>query len=76
MFSPPRNQKILKKNKPETTTLEVQDLAEAGAREDNNLNMLRETLLSEKQNLAQVETELKGRKVPLVLLPDPQESES
>ncbi|XP_014943619.2 organic solute transporter subunit beta [Leopardus geoffroyi] len=71
-----RNQKILRKNKPETTTLEVQDLAEAGAREDNNLNMLRETLLSEKQNLAQVETELKGRKVPLVLLPDPQESES
>ncbi|XP_046930903.1 organic solute transporter subunit beta [Lynx rufus] len=70
-----RNQKILRKNKPETT-LEVQDLAEAGAREDNNLNMLRETLLSEKQNLAQVETELKGRKVPLVLLPDPQESES
>ncbi|XP_025775793.1 organic solute transporter subunit beta [Puma concolor] len=65
-----------RKNKPETTTLEVQDLAEAGAREDNNLNMLRETLLSEKQNLAQVETELKGRKVPLVLLPDPQESES
>lgn len=51
-------------------------MAEAGAREDNNLNMLRETLLSEKQNLAQVETELKGRKVPLVLLPDPQESES
>ncbi|XP_040348920.1 organic solute transporter subunit beta [Herpailurus yagouaroundi] len=71
-----RNQKTLRKNKPETTTLEVQDLAEAGAREDNNLNMLRETLLSEKQNLAQVETELKGRKVPLVLLPDPQESES
>ncbi|GAB5572372.1 organic solute transporter subunit beta [Prionailurus iriomotensis] len=72
----PQNQKILRKNKPETTTLEVQDLAEAGAREDNNLNMLRETLLSEKQNLAQVETELKGRKVSLVLLPDPQESES
>ncbi|XP_042797637.1 organic solute transporter subunit beta [Panthera pardus] len=71
-----RNQKTLRKNKLETTTLEVQDLAEAGAREDNNLNMLRETLLSEKQNLAQVETELKGRKVPLVLLPDPQESES
>ncbi|XP_029807365.1 organic solute transporter subunit beta [Suricata suricatta] len=71
-----RNQKMLRKNKPETQTPELQDLTEAGAREDNNVNMLRETLLSEKQNLAQVEIELKEREMPRVLFPDPQESES
>ncbi|XP_039076086.1 organic solute transporter subunit beta [Hyaena hyaena] len=65
-----------RKNKPEIQTTELQDLAEAGAREDNNVNMLRETLLSEKQNSAQVEIELKEREMPWVLLPDPQESES
>ncbi|KAF0886023.1 OSTB protein, partial [Crocuta crocuta] len=71
-----RNQKILRKNKPETQTTELQDLAESGAIEDNNVNMLKETLLSEKQNSAQVEIELKEREMPWVLLPDPQESES
>lgn len=55
---------------------EVLYLAEAGTKDENNLNILRETLLSEKPNLAQVEIELKDRDVPLVLLPDPQESES
>uniref|UniRef100_A0A452U8T3 Solute carrier family 51 subunit beta n=1 Tax=Ursus maritimus TaxID=29073 RepID=A0A452U8T3_URSMA len=57
-------------------TPEVQDEAEAETRDDNNLNILRETLLSEKHNLAQVETELKEGDVPPVLLPDPQESET
>lgn len=75
-FSPPRNQKLLGKNKPEKQTPEVQDEAEAETRDDNNLNILRETLLSEKHNLAQVETELKEGDVPPVLLPDPQESET
>ncbi|XP_077604826.1 organic solute transporter subunit beta [Crocuta crocuta] len=65
-----------RKNKPETQTTELQDLAESGAIEDNNVNMLKETLLSEKQNSAQVEIELKEREMPWVLLPDPQESES
>lgn len=51
-------------------------MAEAGVREDNNLNMLRETLLSEKQNVAQVEIELKEREVPVVFLLDSRESES
>ncbi|XP_008706811.1 organic solute transporter subunit beta [Ursus maritimus] len=71
-----RNQKLLGKNKPEEQTPEVQDEAEAETRDDNNLNILRETLLSEKHNLAQVETELKEGDVPPVLLPDPQESET
>lgn len=61
---------------PEKQTPEVLYLAEAGTKDENNLNILRETLLSEKPNLAQVEIELKDRDVPLVLLPDPQESES
>lgn len=61
---------------PEKQTSEVLDLVEAGIKDDNNLSILRETLLSEKPNLAQVETELKERDVPSVLLPDPQESES
>ncbi|XP_035943110.1 organic solute transporter subunit beta isoform X1 [Halichoerus grypus] len=66
-----RNQKLLGKNKPE-----LQDLAEAETRDDNNLNILRETLLSEKHNLAQVAIELKEADAPLALLPDPQESET
>ncbi|XP_015996536.2 organic solute transporter subunit beta [Rousettus aegyptiacus] len=68
-----RDQKMLP---PEKQTPEVLYLAEAGTKDENNLNILRETLLSEKPNLAQVEIELKDRDVPLVLLPDPQESES
>ncbi|XP_044774225.1 organic solute transporter subunit beta [Neomonachus schauinslandi] len=66
-----RNQKLLGKNKPE-----LQDLAEAETRDDNNLNILRETLLSDKHNLAQVAIELKEADAPLALLPDPQESET
>ncbi|XP_011361632.1 organic solute transporter subunit beta [Pteropus vampyrus] len=68
-----RDQKMLL---PEKQTPEVLYLAEAGTKDENNLNILRETLLSEKRNLAQVEIELKERDVALVLLPDPQESES
>ncbi|XP_046509930.1 organic solute transporter subunit beta [Equus quagga] len=68
-----RNQKM---RPPEKQTSEVLDLVEAGIKDDNNLSILRETLLSEKPNLAQVETELKERDVPSALLPDPQESES
>lgn len=73
VFSPLRDQKMLL---PEKQTPEVLYLAEAGTKDENNLNILRETLLSEKPNLAQVEIELKERDVALVLLPDPQESES
>lgn len=51
-------------------------MAEAETRDDNNLNILRETLLSEKHNLAQVAIELKEADAPLALLPDPQESET
>ncbi|XP_003121764.3 organic solute transporter subunit beta [Sus scrofa] len=52
-------------------------LAEVGAKENDNLTILRETLLSEKPNLAQVEMELKDRDVPHgFLLADPRESES
>lgn len=71
-----RNQKLLRKNKPEKQTPEVQDMAEAETRDDNKLNTLRETLLSEKHNLAQVEIELKEGDASVVLLPDPQESET
>lgn len=68
-----RNQKM---RPPEKQTPEALHLAEAGTREDNSLNILRETLLSEKPNLVQVEIELKERDVPQVVLADPQESES
>lgn len=76
VFSPPRNQKLLGKNKPEKQTPEVQDVAEAETREENKLNTLRETLLSENHNLGQVEIELQERVASLVLLPEPQESET
>ncbi|XP_055292642.1 organic solute transporter subunit beta [Moschus berezovskii] len=68
-----RNQKKLP---PEKQTPEVQYLAEGGNKDDNNLTILTETLLSEKPTLAQGEMEAKYRDVPLVRLPDPQESES
>ncbi|XP_045864968.1 organic solute transporter subunit beta [Meles meles] len=75
-----RNQKLLGKNKPENQTPEVQDVAEVETRDDNKLNTLRETLLSENHNLGQVETEFEKltqeRDVSLFLLPDPQESET
>ncbi|XP_044086832.1 organic solute transporter subunit beta isoform X1 [Neovison vison] len=71
-----RNQKLLGKNKPEKQTPEVQDVAEAETREENKLNTLRETLLSENHNLGQVEIELQERVASLVLLPEPQESET
>uniref|UniRef100_G1PUL3 SLC51 subunit beta n=1 Tax=Myotis lucifugus TaxID=59463 RepID=G1PUL3_MYOLU len=71
VFFPPRKQKKLPREKP---TPEV--LTEAGTKDDNNLNILRETLLSEKLNLAEVDIELKERSMPAVFLPDPRESES
>lgn len=66
-----RKLKMLPREKP---TPEI--LAEARTKDDNSLNILRETLLSEKPDLAQVEIELKERHVPSVSLPGPQESES
>ncbi|KAB1278017.1 Organic solute transporter subunit beta [Camelus dromedarius] len=68
-----RNQKKLPQEK---QTPEALYLAEDGTKEDSNLTTLRETLLSEKQNLAQVEMELKNSDVPLAFPPDPRESES
>ncbi|XP_058397824.1 organic solute transporter subunit beta [Diceros bicornis minor] len=68
-----RNRKM---RPPEKQTSEVLDLEEAETKDDNNLSILRETLLSEKPNSAQVETELRERDVPSVPPPDPQESES
>ncbi|XP_061038005.1 organic solute transporter subunit beta [Eubalaena glacialis] len=68
-----RNQKRLP---PEKQTSEVLYLAEARNKDDNNLTILRETLLSEKPKLAQVEMEAKDSDVPPVILPDPRESES
>ncbi|KAM8907298.1 organic solute transporter subunit beta [Lycaon pictus] len=70
-----RNQKIRGRNKPEKQTPEDQDLAEAETRDDNNLNILRQTLLSEKENLVQVEIKLKEKDVSLVF-PELQESET
>ncbi|KAJ1078883.1 hypothetical protein K5549_010334 [Capra hircus] len=68
-----RNQKKLP---PEKQTPEVLYLAEGGNKDENNLTILTETLLSEKPTLAQGEMEAKYRDVPLVHLPDPQESEN
>ncbi|XP_072818326.1 organic solute transporter subunit beta [Vicugna pacos] len=68
-----RNQKKLPQEK---QTPEALYLAEDGTKEDSNLTTLRETLLSEKQNLAQVEMELKNSDAPLAFPPDPRESES
>lgn len=66
-----RKQKMLPREK---QTPEV--LTEARTKDDNNLNILRETLLSEKLNLAEVDIELKESSVPPACPPDPQESES
>ncbi|XP_024591007.1 organic solute transporter subunit beta [Neophocaena asiaeorientalis asiaeorientalis] len=63
-----RNQKRLP---PEKQTPEVLYLAEARNKDDNNLTILRETLLSEKPKLAQVEVDVKDSDVPPVILPDP-----
>ncbi|XP_033707709.1 organic solute transporter subunit beta [Tursiops truncatus] len=68
-----RNQKRLS---PEKQTPEVLYLAEDRNKDDNNLTILRETLLSEKPKLAQVEVDVKDSDVPPVILPDPRESES
>lgn len=46
-------------------------MAEARNKDDNNLTILRETLLSEKPKLAQVEVDVKDSDVPPVILPDP-----
>ena len=72
VFSLPRNQKL----PPEKQTPEALYLAEGGSKEDNNLTVLTETLLSEKPTLAPGEMDTRCRDVPLVRLPDPQESES
>ncbi|XP_007105198.1 organic solute transporter subunit beta [Physeter macrocephalus] len=63
-----RNQKRLP---PEKQTPEVLYLDEARNKDDNNLTILRETLLSEKPKLAQVEMDVKDSDVPPVILPDP-----
>nr|XP_020749138.1 organic solute transporter subunit beta [Odocoileus virginianus texanus] len=68
-----RNQKKLP---PKKQTPEALYLAEDGNKDDNNLTVLTETLLSEKPTLAPGEMDAKCRDVPLVRLPDPQESES
>ncbi|XP_059769007.1 organic solute transporter subunit beta [Balaenoptera ricei] len=68
-----RNQKRLP---PEKQTPEVLYLAEARNKDDDNLTTLRETLLSEKPKLAQVEMEVKDSDVPPAILPDPREPES
>ncbi|ELR53338.1 hypothetical protein E5288_WYG004513 [Bos mutus] len=68
-----RNQKKLP---PEKQTPEVLYLAEGGNKDDKNLTILTETLLSEKPTLAQGEMEAKCSDVPRVRLPDPQEPES
>ncbi|XP_062946110.1 organic solute transporter subunit beta [Cynocephalus volans] len=67
-----RNRKM---KPPEKEIPEVLHLDEAGTK-DSSLDNLKETLLSEKPNLAQVETEPKERDVPPVLLPDPPAAES
>ncbi|XP_003901113.1 organic solute transporter subunit beta isoform X1 [Papio anubis] len=61
---------------PEKENPEVLHLDEARTKDHNNLNNLRETLLSEKPNSAQVELELKERDVLSVFLPDIPETES
>ncbi|XP_076984338.1 organic solute transporter subunit beta [Tamandua tetradactyla] len=68
-----RNRKMLP---PEKQTPAVLSVAEVGTKEDNGLSALKETLLSEKPNLAQVEIELKEREAASVLLSDPPEAES
>lgn len=60
----------------EKQTPEALHLAEAGTKDDNSLNILRETLLSEKLNVHPVEVELKERRASQALLADPQGSES
>lgn len=68
-----RNQKMQPSEKQTPGALH---LAEAGTKDDNSLNILRETLLSEKLNVDPVEVELKERGAPQALLTDPQGSES
>lgn len=45
-------------------------------KENSSLGILRETLISEKADLAPGETELNKRETSVVFLPDPQETES
>ncbi|XP_055983529.1 organic solute transporter subunit beta [Sorex fumeus] len=70
-----RNQKLQTAEKTKQT-VELQDTTEARIKDDNSLNMVTETLLSEKPSLAQEETKLTESAVPAAFLPDPQESES
>ncbi|XP_057579880.1 organic solute transporter subunit beta [Hippopotamus amphibius kiboko] len=68
-----RNQKRMPVEK---QTLEVLYSADARNKDDNNVTILRETLLSEKPNLAQVEMEVKDSGMSLHLLPGLRESET
>ncbi|KAM9586207.1 organic solute transporter subunit beta [Trichechus inunguis] len=61
-----RNRKMLP---PQTQTPEVLDLAEAGNKDDSSMNTLKETLLSEKPHLAQVEIEFKEREMSTTASP-------
>ncbi|XP_037358620.1 organic solute transporter subunit beta [Talpa occidentalis] len=68
-----RNQKMMPREK---QTPEVPCLDEAETKDNNSQNLVTETLLSVKPNLAQMETELKESKVSGILFPDPEESET
>lgn len=70
-----RNQKMQPPEKAKQA-LEGQCTTEAQRQEDNGLNVVTETLLSAKPDLAQEETEFTEPAEPVVILSDPQESES
>ncbi|XP_020028464.1 organic solute transporter subunit beta [Castor canadensis] len=57
----------------EKETPEVHSLDDVGIKENNSL---KETLISEKPNVDQVGTELKEKRVSLVLFPNPSKTES
>ncbi|KAM5291713.1 organic solute transporter subunit beta [Ctenodactylus gundi] len=68
-----RKRKLQPEDKEPSETLYLE---EAGSKEDNSLNHLRETLLSEKPNLTQVGTESTAKDEPVILFPEPPESKS
>ncbi|XP_076781923.1 organic solute transporter subunit beta [Arvicanthis niloticus] len=68
-----RNRKKQSQDKETPDDLHLDD---SGMTEKNSLGLLRETLVSEKPDLALGETELDERDASLVFLPDPQETES
>ncbi|XP_012500278.1 PREDICTED: organic solute transporter subunit beta [Propithecus coquereli] len=65
-----------KKQPIEKETPEVLHLDDTGSKEQNSLNNLSKTLLSEQPNTAKVENELKESDVALVLLPHSPEIQS